>query len=256
MREFAIAYHTDMGIRRLSNQDSILIKGMNVGTCEIILAVLCDGMGGMEKGELASATVIRFFARWFQDEYMRSKDVWNIDVIQNQWMSILAECNEKLQNYGRKEAVQLGTTVTVLLLHSSGQYLIAHVGDTRIYKCSNNLQQLTEDHTFIAREIRNGNMTEEQARKDSRRNVLLQCIGVNEYFEPQIVNGYLGRGEAALICSDGFRHEISESEIFHALNPIKMCTEKEMKQMLINLVELNKQRKETDNISAIYIKRL
>ena len=67
--------------------------------------------------------------------------------------------------------------------------MLCHVGDTRIYTLSDTLQQLTEDHTFIAREIKRGNMTIEEAKKDNRRNVLLQCIGVNEFFEPQYENG-------------------------------------------------------------------
>lgn len=256
MKELAIAYHTDIGIKRQSNQDSILLKGLEAGTDEIVLAVLCDGMGGMEKGELASATVVRAFSQWFEKIYVQSGAGWNIATIKKQWKKLLADCNEKLQNYGQKQSAQLGTTATALLLHSSGKYFIGHIGDTRVYKLSQYIQQLTEDHTFVAREIRNGNMTEEQAQTDTRRNVLLQCIGVNGYFEPQFLEGFLERGEAVLLCSDGFRHEVSATELFDALNPQRFYLSEDIKQVLFNLVELNKRRNETDNISSIYIKRL
>lgn len=67
--------------------------------------------------------------------------------------------------YGKENQLQLGTTVSAILLKDNGQYVFGHVGDTRIYTLSDTLQQLTEDHTFIAREIKRGNMTPESAKK-------------------------------------------------------------------------------------------
>lgn len=101
--------------------------------------------------------------------------------IRQQWQSLLEEINGRLIRYGKENQIQLGTTISAVLLNSDGQYMLCHVGDTRIYTLSDTLQQLTEDHTFIAREIKRGNMTIEEAKKDNRRNVLLQCIGVNEF---------------------------------------------------------------------------
>lgn len=142
------------------------------------------------------------------------------------------------------------------MTHSSGKYILGHVGDTRIYHLSDTIQILTEDHTLIARELQRGNLTIEQAEQDSRRNVLMQCIGVNEYLKPQSGQGRIEREEAFLLCSDGFRHKISSSEIRTLLNPGRFHTSGEMRTELLRLVELNKQRKETDNITAIYIKRV
>jgi len=119
---------------------------------------------------------------------------------------------------------------------------------------SKKIAQLTEDHTFIAREIRRGNMTAEQAATDSRRNVLLQCIGVNRFFEPQYMNGMIEKEDSVLLCSDGFRHMVTEEEIFEKLH--SAVNEQEMKKGLIHLVELNKQRQETDNITAVLVKRI
>lgn len=256
MRKFSIAYHTDIGIKRQSNQDSLLIRGLEVGASEIVLVVLCDGMGGMEKGELASATVVRAFGQWFQDVYASTGAGWNVSEITRQWNTLFVQCNRKLQEYGQKESAQLGTTATVMLLHSSGQYIIGHVGDTRIYKISAGLQMLTEDHTLMAREIQRGNLTEEQAKMDPRKNVLLQCIGVNDYLEPQFAEGILEKDAAVLLCSDGFRHELSGQEILQTLAPGRFQSDVEIKKALVHLVELNKQRRETDNITAIYVKRV
>lgn len=247
-----IAYHTDVGIKKKTNQDSLLLKGIANDSEEILLAVLCDGMGGMVKGELASATVVRAFSEWFEKTYTQRGSQWSNEEIKTQWQTLLEQVNELLMNHGQDVQIQLGTTVTALLLSSNGEYLVGHVGDTRIYHVNQELTQITEDHTFIAREIRRGNMTPEQAAKDSRRNVLLQCIGVNKYFEPQYISGILKKGEGMLMCSDGFRHEVKEAELYAELEAAN--DEQTMRRKLVHLVELNKQRKETDNITAILIK--
>lgn len=256
MEYFYTAYVTDIGTKKKTNQDSLLLKGITSEEGEALLAVLCDGMGGMSKGELASAMIVRGFSEWFLDTYTQKGRQWTADDIKRQWRELLTESNEKLIRYGEENHIQLGTTVTAILLFSSGEYLIGHIGDTRAYQISNNnIKQLTEDHTFVAREIRRGNMTPEEAEQDTRRNVLLQCIGVNTYFESQYVEGSLASGEAVLLCSDGFRHRVSEKEMHQELNPGYLREETLMEQKLTELVELNKKRQETDNITAIYIKR-
>lgn len=255
MNSFYMTYHTDVGIKKKVNQDSLLLKGISNGQDETLLVVLCDGMGGMSKGELASATVIRAFSDWLEKVYTKKGLAWTTKEIEQQWQSLLIEVNEKLIAYGNKKHIELGTTVTAALLSDQGRYIIGHIGDTRAYIIADYMKQLTEDHTFVAREIRRGNMTPEQAAKDSRRNVLLQCIGVNKQFETQFLEGSLSVGEALLLCSDGFRHVVAEEEIYELLQPAKLEEETEMRKQLVNLVELNKSRQETDNISAIYVKR-
>lgn len=252
MEHFLTTYHTDIGIKKKTNQDSLLLKGVVKDTEEILFAVLCDGMGGMAKGELASATVIRAFSEWFEVTYMPKAGMWSEEEINSQWKTLLEQVNVALIRYGEEENVQLGTTVTACLLFSDGTYQAVHVGDTRIYRINRKILQLTEDHTFIAREIKRGNMTPEQAEKDSRRNILLQCIGVNKFFAPQYLGGKLENRESILLCSDGFRHEVSEQELYSSL--YSADNEQEMKQKLVKLVELNKQRHETDNITAILMK--
>lgn len=251
METFYTAYHTDIGIRKKTNQDSLLLKGITNGKEEVLLAVICDGMGGMEKGELASAYVVRLFSDWFWDVYATGAQGWTNEEIKKQWQELLVTANEKLIFYGKEHQIQLGTTATVLLLHSDGAFLIGHVGDTRVYRITDCMEQLTEDHSYVARELRRGNMTAAQAASDPRRNVLLQCIGVNTGFNPQFLTGQIEKGNYILLCSDGFRHMVTEHEMYTYLQ--KATGEKAMKQTLTDLVEWNKKRRETDNISAILI---
>lgn len=133
MKNFNVSYDTDVGIKKKTNQDSILLKGGAAEKEELLLAVICDGMGGMEKGELASATVVRAFSDWFENDYMNSSMTVSDEMIKKQWQDILEDVNSRLITYGKENQLQLGTTVSAILLKDNGQYVFGHVGDTRIY---------------------------------------------------------------------------------------------------------------------------
>lgn len=252
MTHFIAAYHTDAGIRKRVNQDSLLLKAISNHKEEIVLAVLCDGMGGIAKGELASATTILAFSDWFEHTYRKRAGEWKPKEIKEQWQSLFQQVNQALVRYGQRNGMHLGTTATAILISSKGEYLIGHIGDTRAYLLNHKLIQLTEDHTFIAREQKRGTMTREQAEADSRRNVLLQCVGINDFLEPQYAGGRLLKGESVLLCSDGFRHKVTEKELHEKLRI--STSEEEIRRHLYELTEQNKKRMETDNISAIQVK--
>ena len=115
------------------------------------------------------------------------------------------------------------------------------------------MKQLTNDQTFIAREIKKGTMTLEQAKIDKRRNMLLQCVGASDTLEPEIIVGKQEKG-VYMLCSDGFRHEITEKEIVESLSPINLINKESMHANAKYLIELVKQRNEKDNISVVVIK--
>ena len=96
-------------------------------------------------------------------------------------------------------------------------------------------------------------MTPEQAKKDRRRNLLLQCVGASRVVEPQIICGRTEKG-AYMLCSDGFRHEITESEMYESLNPINLINQDAMHNNVQYLIDQVKRRGERDNISVILIK--
>ncbi len=252
MRFIATA-DTDIGISKDTNQDSILIKHAKADGKEVLLAVVCDGMGGLSKGELASATVIRAFAKWFEEELPYELENVDMQVIGAKWSLLLKELNAQILEYSKENAIEgVGTTFSGILFIDE-QYVIGHVGDTRIYHIGASLTQLTTDQTFVAREISRGTMTLEQAKTDKRRNLLLQCIGASKAVEPQIICGKTEKG-AYMLCSDGFRHEITEAEIYESLNPINLMNKDAMHNNAKYLIEQNKSREEKDNISVILIK--
>ncbi|WP_053361018.1 protein phosphatase 2C domain-containing protein [Bacillus sp. FJAT-27251] len=249
---FQMAYHTDIGIKKKSNQDGLLMKTARTPEGEVGLFAICDGMGGLSHGELASATVIRGLSDWFDQELptlLRQKQERSI-------ISGLQTCitalNDKIFSYGKVRNIQLGTTLSALLVLYSRSYII-HVGDSRIYSISSGVTQLTKDQSLVAREVERGNLTAEQARRDPRRNILLQCIGATENLDITITEGLVEHKACYLLCTDGFYHEVLNSELAESLQPGQFNKESQLKVKLVELVELVKSRQETDNISVIAV---
>ena len=251
MRYTAVA-DSDVGISKSVNQDCVLIKQVSTSIGDVLMAIVCDGMGGLEKGELASATVIQEFARWFDEDLPFELKNLDMSVIIEKWSLMLKELNVKLLEYGVAHNISLGTTFSGILF-AGDQYVIAHVGDTRVYQIDASLKLLTTDHSFVAREIDRGTMTPEQAQRDKRRNLLLQCVGASKAIAPQLIRGTVERG-AYMLCSDGFWHEITEKEMHEVLNPNNLMNKRAMYHRVKYLIEQVKARKERDNISVILIK--
>lgn len=250
--KYLVVADTDIGIRKQTNQDSLLVKYGNSEVGEVLLAVMCDGMGGLDKGEVASATVIREFARWFQENLPYELETLDMQVIGGKWSLMLKELNVKIAEYGKKINSRLGTTFTGILL-AGNEYAAVHVGDSRLYHISTTIKQMTKDQTFVAREVSRGTLTAEQARTDKRRNMLLQCVGASAKLEPDIMTGRIEKG-VYMLCTDGFRHEISEREMFENLNPDVLRNKDIMQKNARYLIDQIKLRQEKDNISVILIK--
>jgi len=249
---FTVTADTDVGIAKETNQDSIVVKHGKYYGGEVLMAVICDGMGGLDKGELASATVVRAFLRWFGEELAYELENPDMQVIGGKWSLLLKELNVRIQKYGQARGISLGTTFTGMLF-AGGQYVIVHVGDTRAYRIGKDLQQLTVDQTFVAQEIERGDMTAEQAKKDKRRNMLLQCVGASDNLKPDVLVGDTKKG-VYMLCSDGFRNEVTEQEIFDAFEPAENVHGEAMHTNARRLIQLAKERQEKDNISVILIR--
>lgn len=247
---------SDIGIQKDTNQDSVCIKIANTKNYgQIVMAVICDGMGGLEKGEVASATVITAFHQWFAQQLPRELPHYTWDGLANQWEHLITGLNQKIMSYGRRCNVRLGTTVSAMLI-LEGKYMIFHVGDSRIYQILDGLYQMTEDQTFVAREVKAGNMTLEQARTDPRKNMLLQCVGASPNVVPEVIFGDILPEAVYMLCSDGLRHELTREELYESLRPDVLSDEKKMYENSQYLIDLVKQRNEVDNISIALLKNM
>lgn len=233
---------TDIGCVRTGNQDAIAFVSPGVpGERDRrgVLAVVADGMGGHNGGEVASKLAVETICR----QYFATPDDDPQRAIEgalrkaNAAIFRAAEANEALSG--------MGTTVTALAL--VGQCtLFVHVGDSRLYRCSQGqVTQLTRDDTLVQQMVDDGLISPEQARHHPERSVLLRSLGTRPDLlvtaricdRPEV-------GDCFVLCSDGLYESIEPGEIaqvVESLDPQAACR---------RLIELARERDGSDNISV------
>lgn len=251
---YLTATQTDVGTRKQTNEDSMIVMQAATDRGQVLLASVCDGMGGLAKGEVASAAMVHALEKWFTRELplllgegFQEAKLWE------QWQKLVEETNVQIGDYGRYLHTSLGTTCVALLIVDR-KYYIMNVGDSRVYLLADTIYQLTKDQTYVQREMDEGRMTYEQSLIDPQRSVLIQCIGASRVVNPVFHCGQYAPGTVFMLCCDGFRHVILPNEFYQAFRPDLMKTPEIMKSRLTDMIRLNIQRNEDDNISAILIK--
>lgn len=251
--QFIAAGDTDIGLVKETNQDSYGVKIIQTPAGIMTLAVLCDGMGGYSKGEVASATLVHAFLKWADTRLPILCTSLSEETLRPEWNALAIAYNQKIAAYGNNVGITLGTTLTAILLTQT-KYFVIHVGDSRLYQFADAGVCLTRDQTVVAREIEEGLLTEEQAKTDARRSVLLQCIGASETVVPDFFSGAVRENAVYMLCSDGFCHEITIQDMFNCLRPEVMQNQAEMMQNMRLLIDTDKQRQERDNISVVCVR--
>lgn len=251
--KFITECYTDIGVFREVNQDAICIMQAHIDEQNVCMLIICDGMGGLSKGELASATVIKAFAKGFEEKLPELIKNHSLEQIQKLWEKELLYWSDRLKAYGMQHQILLGTTFSGMLFINE-HYIWAHVGDSRIYEINEFMvEQLTEDHTVVARELARGTMTLEEAERSKLKNKLTQCIGASKELTPQLGTGIAQNGTSFLLCSDGFYHTISKDEMME-IQRGSYTTEIDLEKFCHLTVQTAIQRGEKDNISVIVLK--
>lgn len=251
--EFEFVALTDVGRVKNVNEDSCYIQVEETIYGDACLAMVCDGVGGLEYGDRASRFVVNKLSRWFK-RFACNRDL-ELAQITEQVNEVIEEANHELVMMGRDAGTRLGTTVSaIFFIH--GRYYVFHVGDTRIYQFENRMKCLTFDHTVAAAKIRNGQMTEEEAAKNDVKHVLLQCIGADDVLEIQNAEGMYQTGDVYFLCSDGQYNKLNIGEIEDILEEMQGFDQEEMQKMAETLIEEVKHRGETDNITTVFLKIL
>lgn len=249
---FCIETITDQGVKRLSNQDGLYAQQFETEFGTYAFAVLCDGMGGLQHGEVASKTVVSAFSAWAAQRLPALTEPLQDHVLRSEWTYIVGEEHQRLQAYGEANQCRLGTTVTALLL-SQERFFVLNIGDTRAYELFETARQLTVDHTVVASEVSRGNLTPQQAEEAPGQSVLTRCVGTGEHAYPDMFFGPIKPGAVYLLCSDGFRHHVTGEEMLRYLIPNETDPALAVRRGEEALVELVKLRGEKDNISAVAI---
>lgn len=253
MIQYLAAAGTDNGLIAQRNQDSFGAKVFSSSYGSMTAAIMCDGMGGYDSGEVASATVVDAFQRWLLRRLpVIAETEPDRDTVFEEWTGLIELCNQKIIRYGEQRGVRLGTTA-VLFLATQEQYMILNVGDCRVYEIRDAVQQITRDQTLVEREFQAGLLTAEEVKTDPRGHVLAECVGIMPEVHPDYYIGKVQPESVFLLCCDGFRHKIGEEEMLQYFAPAHMRTCEQMQRQIRSLIDMNKQQGETDNISAITI---
>lgn len=250
---FITTASSDVGIVKKVNQDAISVKTADTSKGKIVFAIICDGMGGFEQGELASASVVHAYSKWFEESFLRNINLMDDMRIKWEWEMLAHRANRVLGEYGELQNIKVGTTLNVVLIYPN-HYCVMNIGDCRLYQLDENIVQVTKDHSWVARQVELGKMTKEEARLDARNNRLLQCIGAMGSIEPDFYIGDVKDNDIFMMCCDGVRNKVNDEELFYFLHPSCMVDESVMTNNMLYIFELNKLRNERDNMSMILIR--
>lgn len=245
-------YSTDVGIKKSVNQDSLIIKKARTDVDDIVLIAVCDGMGGLSDGELASAEAVKMLNDWFSYEL---PDLLREGLSDHSFKESISaridEVNRKIEEYGEQNNLECGTTIAAVLIYND-HYATVNVGDSRIYKLTpQSIEQLTHDQSVVQELIDAGQITPEEAETHPNRSTLLQCVGFGGEVVPDFTFGTYQMGDVFLACSDGFRHKITASEMHQLFNPTKTTDKQDMTDRANYGVQINKERNEKDNITVV-----
>ena len=247
---------TDIGIRRPINQDSVLSLLGELGSDSVSLLAVCDGMGGLKYGEVASSILVSELEEWFMGELaaVLSDDDLPAPLVNMIYYSMKACCmraDEKIRSFSKENNIQCGTTAVILLLYM-GEYYLLNIGDSRCYLLRNgSLFQMTKDQTVIQQLLDLGEIDEETAKYHKAKGVLLQCVGSGKAFVPEYKSGTVLDKDLFFLCSDGFTHKISAGEFETILTEENPKTKAELRDISSYLIEECKKRHENDNISVV-----
>ncbi|WP_319586239.1 Stp1/IreP family PP2C-type Ser/Thr phosphatase [uncultured Desulfobulbus sp.] len=243
--EISAAWLSDIG-RRSENEDSVAVitsSELN-GACDGIY-IIADGMGGRASGAKASSMAVDTV----KSLLMKDISQGNIDY-PAMLTGALKAANVAVYNVSQTETQFKGMGTTCVAAIVCGNKLhYAHLGDSRAYLLRDaKLIKLTEDHSFVAEKVKNGELTEDQARKSRFRNIITRAIGIEASVEPEVGQIDLQPGDILLICTDGLTTPVKEAEIVDVLLSTKAS---DIKGACKRLVNAALDRGGSDNISTI-----
>ncbi len=207
-----IGYRSDIGKTREVDEDSIRVEEsrsiIKSKMRMVRLLVVADGMGGHQNGEKASEIATKAI-----------KDVWSQELDngtskQEILKQGIQKANQNILEYTSKhpEASGMGTTCVCAMVEGN-DVVLANVGDSRAYKISDEIHQVTKDHSYVQEKVDSGEITKDQAREDPRNNEITKAVGLSSSLEVDTMKLTLDSDESLLLCCDGVNDHLSDDEI-------------------------------------------
>jgi len=242
---------TDVGIRRKHNEDCVSASP------EHGFAILADGMGGYNAGEVASAMAVEIIAKVLKEQMHHMPPAQINAQTGFAEASMLVRQSIKAANeaiytaaQNKPECAGMGTTVLVAAFY--GEHMTAaHVGDSRMYRLRGNiLSHVTEDHSLVHEQVRRGLLTADDARNSRIKNLVTRALGVELGVEPDLLEDMVQVDDIYLLSSDGLTDVVSDEAISELLRAHPSSLEKAGNL----LIEMANRAGGPDNISIILIK--
>lgn len=229
-----IACKTDVGLMREHNEDACVIGEY--------FAVVADGMGGHNKGEVASQMVIDTLYEKFSNAKAVGKELVT---------DAVSEANKiaYAESVSNPDCAGMGTTV-VAAVWDDKKVVIGYVGDSRAYEVTkNDITLLTKDHTLVQQLIDEGKLTPEEAEEYPDRHVITRAVGTDPTESPDIIEIKRKKNHWLVLCSDGLSNHVSDNEI-------KECIDKteDAEKVAETLVDMANSGGGTDNITVAVIR--
>ncbi len=236
---------TDKGKVRKQNQDAFY------ASCEdgAALLLVCDGMGGANAGDVASAMAVKVFINEVKKGLKSELEEMEL---QNLLEDSLDTANSAVYEYScvDPDCEGMGTTVVSAIVRN-GNAIVLNVGDSRAYQISGGkIRQITRDHSVIEDMIQRGEITREQSRYHPNKNLITRALGTAPWIECDFFTTKLEEGDFLLLCSDGLSNIVTDEEMAEevtAENALQLCCE--------NLVGMAIGRGAPDNVTVVLYKQ-
>ncbi|MFL5653439.1 MAG: Stp1/IreP family PP2C-type Ser/Thr phosphatase, partial [Ktedonobacteraceae bacterium] len=239
-----VAQLTDVGRRREHNEDNmayVIPKDPQVMAKKGALFIVADGMGGHAAGEVASEIAVDTVSNmYYQDDS---------DDVATSLLHAIKRANALIHQRAAENMLRsgMGTTCVAAVLRGNMAY-IANVGDSRAYIVrAGQVKQVSQDHSWVAEQVRAGLLTEDQARTHAQRNVITRCLGTQADVEIDVFPELLEERDALVLCTDGLSGLVSDDEIR------RIVDQAGPQESVYHLVERANENGGPDNITAIVV---
>ena len=249
--EFASA--TDPGMVRSHNEDSI-------GTdAQLGLAVLADGMGGYNAGEVASGIAVAMLTTEMRQQ-LENNEPHKPNGSSGEPLAVTlihdtsAKANAAIYQTAKSQPQYsgMGTTLVVALFYDN-RMSVGHIGDSRLYRLrEGKFEQVTRDHSLLQEQIDSGMITKEQARYSQNKNLVTRAVGIDPEVETEVHTYDVMPGDIYLLCSDGLSDMVVDDDIQATLETLQANLPLAAKQ----LVQLANDNGGRDNVSVILVRVL
>lgn len=199
----------DKGIVRNSNQDAFIAGQLAEN---ITFAIVCDGMGGANAGNIASEIAVKTVSEYLYNSF---RDNMTLNDFERTLKNAISSANLLIFNKAVKdEALKgMGTTIVAAIVKDNDA-IIAHVGDSRIYLLNDEIKQLTKDHSIVQTLIENGEISPDDAKHHPRKNVITRALGVEAEVVADFDELTLNTNDTLLLCTDGLTNYVPEANIY------------------------------------------